>query len=54
MLIQLKQGSDFVTKSYGYSLGTHLVKNHESKSTTNESQFKKKNGVEIENAWAFM
>ena len=33
MLIQLKQGSDFVTKSYGYSPGTHLVKNHESKST---------------------
>ena len=41
IFIQLKQGSDFVIKSYGYSLGTHLVKNHDSKSTTNESQFKK-------------
>ena len=36
------------------SPGTHLVKNHESKSRTNESQFKKKKESEIENAWAFM
>ena len=47
MLIQLKQGSDFVTKSYGYSLGTHLVKNHESESTTNESQFKKTKSLKL-------
>ena len=34
------------------SPGNHLVKNHESQSRTNESQFKKKkNGFEIENAW---
>ena len=45
MLIQLKQGSDFVTKSYGYSLGTHLVKNHESKSTT--TQFKKTKSLKL-------
>ena len=34
------------------SPGTHLVKNHESKSRTKKSQFKKES--EIENAWAFM
>ena len=34
------------------SLGTHLVKNHESKSRIKKSQFKKES--EIENAWAFM
>ena len=33
------------------SPGNHLVKNHESQSRTKESQFKKKNGFEIENAW---
>ena len=32
---------------------THLVKNHESQSRTNEFQFKKKKGG-IENAWAFI
>ena len=47
IFIQLKQGSDFVIKSYGYSLGTHLVKNHESKSTTNESQFKKTKSLKL-------
>ena len=31
------------------SCGTHLVKNHESQSRTNETQLKKKS--EIENAW---
>ena len=42
------------------SPGTHLAKNHESQSRTNESQFKKnknknkKNESEIENVWAFM
>ena len=35
------------------SPGTHLVKNHESQSRTNEPQFKK-NESEIENALAFM
>ena len=35
------------------SPGTHLVKNHESQSKTNESQLKIKKS-EIENAWAFM
>ena len=34
------------------SPGTHLVKNHESKSRTKKSQFKKKS--KIENAWALM
>ena len=34
--------------------GTHLVKNHESQSRTNESQLKKKKESQIENAWAFM
>ena len=34
-------------KVYGYSLGTHLVKNHESKSTTNESQFKKTKSLKL-------
>ena len=34
--------NDFVTNSYQMvSPGTHLVKNHESKSRTNESQSKK-------------
>ena len=33
------------------SPGTHLVKNRESQSKTNESQLKKKN-TKIENAWA--
>ena len=33
---------------------THLLKNHESQTRTNESQLKKrKNESEIENAWAF-
>ena len=32
--------------------GTHLVKNHESKSRTKKSQFKKES--KIENAWALM
>ena len=32
------------------SPGTHLVKNHESQSRTNKSQFKKES--KIENAWA--
>ena len=36
------------------SPGTHLVKNHESQSRTNESQLKMKNESEVENAWAFM
>ena len=39
------------------SPGTRLVKNHETLSTTDESQFKKHNNnkePEIENAWAFM
>ena len=35
------------------SPGTHLVKNHEFQSRTNETQLKKKD-PEIENAWAFM
>ena len=34
------------------SPGTHLVKNHESKSRTKKSQFKKES--KIENAWALM
>ena len=32
------------------SLGTHLVKNHESQSATSESQLK--NEFDIENVWA--
>ena len=38
------------------SPGTHLVKNHESLSITNEphGQFKKTKESQIENAWAFM
>ena len=35
------------------SPGTHLVKNYESQSRTNEPQSKKKES-ETENAWAFM
>ena len=35
------------------SSGTHLVKNHQSQSRTNESQLKEMN-PKIENAWAFM
>ena len=35
------------------SPGTHLVKNHEFQSRTNETKLKKKDS-EIENAWAFM
>ena len=34
------------------SPGTHLVKDHESQSRTNEYQLKTKS--EIENAWAFI
>ena len=39
------------------SPGTRLVKNHESLSITDESQFKENNNNKellIENAWAFM
>ena len=36
------------------SPGTHLVKNHESLSITNEPQFKKTKESQIENAWDFM
>ena len=46
------EGSDFVTNRM-VSPGTHLVKNHESLSRTNESQLKN-NESEIGNAWAFM
>ena len=36
------------------SPGTHLVKSHESRSRTNESQFKNNSESDIESAWAFM
>ena len=34
------------------SPGTHLAKNHEFQSKTNESQLTKKNESKIDNAWA--
>ena len=36
------------------SPGTHLVKSHESRSRTNESQFKNNSESDVESAWAFM
>ena len=47
----------FCYKIVVVSPGTHLVKNHESQSRTNESQFKKQRVLtwkSNENAWAFM
>ena len=43
-------GSAILLQIVMVSHGSHLVKNHESQSRTNESQFKK-NESKIENAW---
>ena len=48
------QGSVILLLIVMVSPWTHLVKNHESQSRTNESKLKKKNESKIKNAWAFV